>query len=158
MYICIVKHCQYAILVACVTHVNIFIFRWRIVIHGGIDGFSRLVVFMAASDNNGQETVLYNTSSVLVLTTVYRRVLESTTAEKTMQFVRWWKCFEEQNTMLHWGVQACTSSALKDFGAICWTARRMCSTSCFTIWRKTIFYTVMTNVSCGLCIMYFCRE
>jgi hypothetical protein len=33
-------------------------FRWRIVIHGGIDGFSRLVVFLGASDNNRQETVL----------------------------------------------------------------------------------------------------
>ncbi|CAL8238126.1 unnamed protein product, partial [Merluccius merluccius] len=32
--------------------------RWRIVIHGGIDGYSRLVVFLRASSNNRSSTVL----------------------------------------------------------------------------------------------------
>lgn len=32
--------------------------RWRIVIHGGIDGFSRIPVYLAASSNNCAETVL----------------------------------------------------------------------------------------------------
>ncbi|KAF3844174.1 hypothetical protein F7725_013515 [Dissostichus mawsoni] len=32
--------------------------RWRIVIHGGIDGYSRLVVFLRASDNNRSTTVM----------------------------------------------------------------------------------------------------
>ncbi|XP_057217742.1 uncharacterized protein LOC130571067 [Triplophysa rosa] len=32
--------------------------RWRIVIHGGIDGYSRLIVFLRASDNNRSSTVL----------------------------------------------------------------------------------------------------
>ena len=32
--------------------------RWRIVIHGGIDGYSRLVTFLHASANNRAETVL----------------------------------------------------------------------------------------------------
>ena len=32
--------------------------RWRVVIHGGIDGFSRLLVFSKASTNNKSETVL----------------------------------------------------------------------------------------------------
>lgn len=36
----------------------VFLFRWRFVVHGAIDGFSRLIVFLAASDNNRQETVL----------------------------------------------------------------------------------------------------
>lgn len=35
-----------------------YLCRWRIVIHGGIDGFSRLVVFLGASTNNRAETVL----------------------------------------------------------------------------------------------------
>lgn len=35
-----------------------FIFRWRIVIHGAIDGFSRLVTFLEASNNNRSSTVL----------------------------------------------------------------------------------------------------
>ena len=32
--------------------------RWRIVIHGGIDGYSRIPVFLSASSNNRSETVL----------------------------------------------------------------------------------------------------
>lgn len=32
--------------------------RWRIVTHGGIDGFSRLIVYMSASSNNKAATVL----------------------------------------------------------------------------------------------------
>lgn len=31
--------------------------RWKIVIHGGVDGKTRLVVFLRASDNNRAETV-----------------------------------------------------------------------------------------------------
>lgn len=32
--------------------------RWRYVIHGGIDGFSRLIVFLKVATNNRAETVL----------------------------------------------------------------------------------------------------
>lgn len=32
--------------------------RWRIVIHGGIDGYSRIPVYLHASDNNKTTTVL----------------------------------------------------------------------------------------------------
>ena len=35
-----------------------FTFRWCIVIHGGIDGFSRLPVFLKCSNNNKADTVL----------------------------------------------------------------------------------------------------
>lgn len=34
------------------------IIRWHIVIHGGIDGYSRLSVYLRASTNNEVETVL----------------------------------------------------------------------------------------------------
>ena len=32
--------------------------RWKIVIHGGIDGYSRVTVYLHASDNNRSSTVL----------------------------------------------------------------------------------------------------
>ena len=31
--------------------------RWKVVIHGGIDGFSRRIVYLHASSNNRAETV-----------------------------------------------------------------------------------------------------
>ena len=33
-------------------------YRWRLVVHGGIDGFSRLIVYLSCSDNNNSSTVL----------------------------------------------------------------------------------------------------
>ncbi len=38
--------------------VSLLCFRWRIVIHGGIDGYSRLIVFLRASNNNRSSTVM----------------------------------------------------------------------------------------------------
>ena len=32
--------------------------RWRLVVHGGIDGFSRLIVFLQCSSNNRSSTIL----------------------------------------------------------------------------------------------------
>ncbi|KAK1172546.1 hypothetical protein AOXY_G5155 [Acipenser oxyrinchus oxyrinchus] len=36
------------------------LYRWHIVIHGGIDGFSRLIVYLKAATNNRASTVLEN--------------------------------------------------------------------------------------------------
>lgn len=41
-----------------VTQFYLLNYRWRIVIHGGIDGFSRLPVYLHASNNNKAATVL----------------------------------------------------------------------------------------------------
>ena len=32
--------------------------KWKLVIHGGVDGFSRMVTFLQCSGNNFSETVL----------------------------------------------------------------------------------------------------
>ena len=37
---------------------TILFYRWRMVIHGGIDGYSRTVVYLHCSDNNRTATVL----------------------------------------------------------------------------------------------------
>lgn len=43
----------------CLWHIDGLhcLIRWRIVIHGGIDGYSRRVVYLRASDNNRADTV-----------------------------------------------------------------------------------------------------
>ena len=35
----------------------IVLFRWRLVVHGGVDGFSRFIVCLSCSNNNKSETV-----------------------------------------------------------------------------------------------------
>lgn len=44
----------------CLWHIDGLhcLIRWRIVIHGGIDGYSRRIVYLQASDNNRADTVL----------------------------------------------------------------------------------------------------
>lgn len=37
----------------------IIFYRWRLVIHGGIDGYSRLPVYLNVGNNNRAETVLH---------------------------------------------------------------------------------------------------
>ncbi len=41
--------------------------RWHFVIHGGIDGFSRLIVFLVCSTNNRVSTILNQTKEVKTL-------------------------------------------------------------------------------------------
>ena len=40
------------------THYSCNLYRWRFVIHGGIDGFSRMIVFLQCNTNNRALTVL----------------------------------------------------------------------------------------------------
>ena len=42
----------------CFTDGNHKLVRWRLIVHGGIDGFSRLVTYLHCSSNNKSETVL----------------------------------------------------------------------------------------------------
>ena len=37
----------------------IVLFRWRLVVHGGVDGFSRFIVYLSCSNNNKSETVYH---------------------------------------------------------------------------------------------------
>lgn len=58
---CVLKRRQYNVAMPnSMWHIDGYhkLIRWRIVIHGGIDGFSRLPVYLKASNNNKAETVL----------------------------------------------------------------------------------------------------
>jgi len=42
-----------AYIISCSTY------RWRLIVHGGIDGFSRFIVYLCCSNNNKSETVFH---------------------------------------------------------------------------------------------------
>ena len=44
--------------VSYLLYVKICVIRWRIVVHRCIDGFSRRIIYLKATDNNRAETVL----------------------------------------------------------------------------------------------------
>ena len=45
-------------MVGTLIYASVLNFMWRLVIHGGIDGFLRLIVFVKCSTNNLASTVL----------------------------------------------------------------------------------------------------
>ena len=53
-----VKSTSLVILIICYLIVNFVVNRWRIVVHGGIDGYSRLPVFLKASNNNNRASTV----------------------------------------------------------------------------------------------------
>ncbi len=55
---CIVMYFIFVLNVLYYNSVSLLCFRWRIVIHGGIDGYSRLIVFLHALNNNRSSTVI----------------------------------------------------------------------------------------------------
>ena len=49
--------------------------RWRMVIHGGIDGYSRLIVYLSCSNNNRADTVHHVSALTRVVKTLMWRIL-----------------------------------------------------------------------------------
>lgn len=71
---------------------NHLLIRWRLVVHGGIDGHSRRIVYLLCSNNNRSQTVLalfleaisnYGTPSRVALTFGYRGMIEQCGSGRT---------------------------------------------------------------------------
>ena len=60
--------------------------RWKIVIHGGIDGFSREIVYLKAAANNRSETVLSMHFYMLLRNMAYHPGYEVTKAVRMLGF------------------------------------------------------------------------
>jgi len=59
-FTCPSSNCYYTITtILGVHHLYTIFCRWRLVIHGSIDGYSRLIVYLRCSDNNWADTVLH---------------------------------------------------------------------------------------------------
>lgn len=50
--------CKYCLIKLIFIDGNHKLIRWRLVIHGGIDGYSRMIVYVKCSNNNHASTVL----------------------------------------------------------------------------------------------------
>ena len=73
--------------------------RWRLVIHGGIDGFSRLITYLHCSNNNRSDTV---TECLFQLhrNMVFHRMFAPTVGEKMLVYGILWKKYEVRTDTL----------------------------------------------------------
>ena len=65
------------------------LFRWGLIIHGGIDGYSRLMVFLRLSSNNRAETVV-ESLSLLQQSLVFHPEYDATMVERMWKSPHSW--------------------------------------------------------------------
>lgn len=73
-------------------------FRWRFVVHGGIDGFSHLIVYLSAATNNRAATVLRSFLEAANVYGVPSRV-RSDKGGENVDVATWWQT--EERTGIH---------------------------------------------------------
>ena len=76
----------------CVWHIdgNHKLIRWRFVVHGGIDGYSRTIVFLECANNNRASTVIFQLLKVLSIHTDFQTESVQTSEVRTLMFGGIW--------------------------------------------------------------------
>lgn len=108
--------------------------RWRFVIHGGIDGYSRAIVYLGVGDNNRADTVL----------TLFKRAVADWGLPSRVRYVCLKWCYMYILFLLN--IWCVVFSAIVSFqGAFCWICPMFC---CFSslCQRKSI-----SSLYCWLC-------
>ena len=94
-------------------------FRWRLVIHGGVDRYSRLRVYLRCSDNNRSKTVL--NCFVQAVHMGYPHKLGQTEEERMLAFLCLCLTIHSvgRDVALCWLEEVYTISALNAYGVTC---------------------------------------
>lgn len=116
--------------------------RWRFIIVGGIDGFSRLVMFLRCTDNNTADTYCH----------VFCQAWNNMVYQIGLDQIKVWKIYLWLTTCCPKKVmgvclleKAHTISALRDFGETCTMGFLYIFITYFIIWRTLVSLTPSTH-------------
>ena len=110
------------------------LFRWRFVIHGGINGFSRMIVFLECSTNSHASTV-YALFQNAVETFGLPSRMRSDKGRENYDVA--WFMLSPFKKSYCWQKRA--QPVYRETGKICKYWVQMCFTSYFAIWRSVHF-------------------
>lgn len=137
----------------------IFFNRWRFVIHAGIDGFSRMIMFLHCSTNNKSLTVLQLFQSAVETFGLPSRVRSDKGGENVE--VAWYMLNHplrgpDRGSHIA-GRPVSTTNVLRGYGGICLWVVHFYFTTFFITWRGVVFLILAMRCICLHCIMSSCQ-
>ena len=130
--------------------------RWRIIVHGGIDGFSRLPVYLRASNNNKSETVLQCFLGAVTAYGLPSRVRCDKGRENVLV---------SQHMLNHPErgpgrgaallVEVCITRGLSGYGGMYLWGVYICFMTYSMLLKMKICSTLLMKMICFVCIIYF---
>ena len=125
----------YIYILFCLIDGNHKLVRWKMIIHAGIDGYSRLIVYMKCSNNNKATTVLDLFTEATKSYFVPSKVRSDKGSEnvKVAEFMLSYRGFDRGSM-----IQFITSES-RGCGGICLKLSFFSTTSFSIQWRQTTF-------------------
>ena len=127
------------------------LFRWRFVVHAGIDGYSRLIVFMRCSTNNKASTVA-NCFIDAVQQFGWPSRTRSDYGKENVEVARLMVEHRGMNRSSHICGPSVRNQRMRDYGGIILGALDLCFMICFFSWKKMDYYLRIITVICFACI------
>ena len=120
--------------------------RWRIVIHGGIDGHSRLIVYLGASDNNKSSTVL----------DLFLKATEQYSWPSRVRADYGGENIEVARHMINatWRDLVCITNGLRGCGETYFDVCAICITRCFMKWKCATYCALKMKLNSFAFTMY----